>query len=184
MYGSGISARNLGIRTGFSDAAATVADWLGIAYDGAGRSVLPLTAPECGDDALCAAAREAMLGAYAPYSRCSVGAALLCADGTIYTGFNIENASFSPTICAERAAFIRALCDGKREFLAIAICGTNNRLRREGDLFYPCGVCRQFMREFCGDSFRILVTTPRGTRREEYTLPQLLPKGFGPDQVN
>ena len=185
VYGRGISARNLGLRSGFSDAGATVAAWLKVPYSGAGTSFLPLcTDPSCGDDALCTAAREAMQKAYSPYSMCSVGAALLCADGKVYTGFNIENASFSPTVCAERTAFIRALCDGEREFTAIAICGTNNRLRREGDLFTPCGVCRQFMREFCGGSFRILVTTPRGDCREEYTLAELFPRGFGPEQVN
>lgn len=134
-------------------------------------------------EALAKKAREAMTLSYSPYSMCTVGAALLCADGSIYTGANIESASYSPTICAERSAFIRALNDGKRKFTAIAVCGENTRIKREGDLFYPCGVCRQFMREFCGNDFKIIVTNPRGSATELHTLGEMLPYGFGPDNV-
>ena len=119
-------------------------------------------------------AKKAMDGAYAPYSGFRVGAALLCADGTVYTGCNIENASYSPTICAERTAFAKAVSEGKRAFTAIAICGG-----KDGEISGicpPCGVCRQVMAEFCRPDFEILLAKPEGyeTRR----LSQLLPDSF------
>ena len=117
---------------------------------------------------------EAMAGAYAPYSGYKVGAALLCADGTVYTGCNIENASYTPTVCAERTAFFKAITDGKREFSAIAVCGGKDGVI-EG-YFPPCGVCRQVMAEFCGPDFKIYLATPQGY--EERTLAQLLPDSF------
>jgi len=184
VYGKKVLPADLGVRGSFTDVAASVAEWLGVEYNGPGVSFVG----ECTDSVtenkeLLKAAVNAMELSYSPYSMCTVGAALLCADGTVYTGANIESASYTPTVCAERSAFIRAICDGKRRFKAIAVCGENKKLRREGDLFYPCGVCRQFMREFCGEDFKILVTSPRGDRVEVYTLGQLLPKGFGPDNV-
>ena len=91
-------------------------------------------------------AKEAMLHAYVPYSGYKVGAALLCADGTVYQGCNIENASYTPTICAERSAFFKAVYDGPREFTAIAVCGGKDGVITGA--FPPCGVCRQVMREF------------------------------------
>ena len=114
---------------------------------------------------------EAMGHAYAPYSGYKVGAALLCADGTVYQGCNIENASYSPTNCAERTAFFKAIYDGKREFASIAVVGG-----KEGTpdaTAFPCGVCRQVMAEFCASDFRII--TPEGV----YTLEQILPHSFG-----
>ncbi len=128
-------------------------------------------------------AREAMLLAYAPYSGCRVGAALLAESGKIYTGFNIENASFTPTVCAERSAFIRALHEGERRFSALAVLGENTAVPEAEGLFYPCGVCRQFMREFCPLDFPILVADSAGERFEEMTLDALLPHGFGPENV-
>ena len=125
---------------------------------------------------LCKAAIEAMDKAYAPYSGYWVGAALLCADGTVYSGCNIENASYSPTICAERTAFAKAVSEGQREFTAIAICGG-----KEGVItgsFPPCGVCRQVMREFCRDDFRVYLVTDQSGSYETRTLAQLLPDGF------
>lgn len=119
-------------------------------------------------------AKEAMTRAYAPYSGYKVGAALLCADGTVYQGCNIENASYSPTNCAERTAFFTAVCDGKRDFSAIAICGG-----KDGNitgLFPPCGVCRQVMREFCDEDFKVYMVTPDGY--ETRTLADLLPDSF------
>ena len=119
-------------------------------------------------------AKEAMGHAYAPYSGYKVGAALLCKDGTVYQGCNIENAAYSPTNCAERTAFFKAIYDGQRDFSAIAICGG-----KDGEisgLFPPCGVCRQVMREFCKEDFRIYMVTPEGY--EERTLAQLLPDSF------
>ena len=119
---------------------------------------------------------EAMGRAYAPYSGYKVGAALLCADGTVYQGCNIENASYTPTICAERTAFSKAVSEGQREFTAIAICGGKDGVI-EGR-FPPCGVCRQVMREFCGPDFLVyMITGPRG-EYETRTLAQLLPDSF------
>ena len=120
-------------------------------------------------------AKEAMTRAYAPYSGYKVGAALLCGDGTVYCGCNIENASFSPTVCAERSAIFKAVYDGHRDFTAIAVCGG-----KDGEItgaFPPCGVCRQVMREFCGDDFAVYMVTGADTY-EETTLAQLLPCSF------
>ena len=120
---------------------------------------------------------QAMAGAYAPYSGYKVGAALLCADGTVYTGCNIENASYTPTVCAERTAFFKAITDGKREFAAIAVCGGKDGVI-EG-FFPPCGVCRQVMREFCDDDFKVYLIGD-GTY-ETVTLTELLPHSFRAD---
>ena len=119
-------------------------------------------------------AKEAMALAYAPYSGYKVGAALLCSDGTVYTGCNIENASYTPTVCAERVAFSKAVSEGQRDFDAIAICGGKDGII-EG-LFPPCGVCRQVMAEFCKPDFVIYMITPEGY--ETRTLAQLLPDSF------
>ena len=123
---------------------------------------------------LCALAKEAMTHAYAPYSGYKVGAALLCADGTVYQGCNIENASYSPTNCAERTAFFKAIYDGQRDFTAIAVCGGKDGVIT--GKFPPCGVCRQVMREFCEQDFKIYMITPDGY--EERTLAELLPDSF------
>ena len=123
---------------------------------------------------LCELAKEAMTHAYAPYSGYKVGAALLCKDGAVYQGCNIENASYSPTNCAERTAFFKAIYDGKRDFSAIAICGGKDGVI--AGLFPPCGVCRQVMREFCSQDFKVYMITPEGY--EERTLAQLLPDSF------
>jgi len=119
-------------------------------------------------------AREAMNNAYAPYSGFMVGAALLCEDGTVYTGCNIENASYSPTICAERTAFSKAVSEGKRAFTAIAVCGGKNGIIT--GICPPCGVCRQVMAEFCKPEFKVYMVT--GTGWEETTLCALLPHSF------
>lgn len=120
-------------------------------------------------------AMDAMERAYAPYSGYKVGAALLSADGAVYQGCNIENASFSPTVCAERVAFAKAVSEGQREFVAIAVCGGKDGVI-EG-LFPPCGVCRQVMAEFCGPDFEVYMAKPGGY--ETRTLAQLLPDSFG-----
>ena len=118
---------------------------------------------------------EAMGHAYVPYSGYKVGAALLCADGTVYRGANIENASYGATNCAERTAFFQAVYDGHREFTAIAICGGKDGMI--SGFFPPCGICRQVMREFCGDD--IIVYLPgAGEEYQTLTLAQLLPAGF------
>ena len=123
---------------------------------------------------LCKLAVEAMAHAYAPYSGFKVGAALLCADGTVYQGCNIENAAYSPTNCAERTAFFKAVYDGHRDFTAIAVCGGKDGVITGA--FPPCGVCRQVMREFCGEDFLIYLVNEKGY--ETVTLAQLLPFGF------
>ena len=118
---------------------------------------------------------EAMGHAYAPYSGYQVGAALLCADGTVYQGCNIENASYTPTVCAERNAFFKAVYDGHREFAALAVCGGKDGVIT--GFFPPCGVCRQVMQEFCAPDFMIYMG--RGDDSyEAVPLEQLLPYGF------
>ena len=118
---------------------------------------------------------EAMGHSYSPYSGYKVGAALLCSDGTVYQGCNIENASYSPTICAERTAFFKAIYDGHRDFQAIAVCGGKNGVITGA--FPPCGVCRQVMREFCRDDFVIYTGDAHG-KLNAYTLAELLPQSF------
>ena len=120
-------------------------------------------------------AMDAMTRAYAPYSGYKVGAALLCADGTVYQGCNIENAAYSPTICAERTAFCKAVSDGHREFTAMAVCGCKDGVIT--GYFPPCGVCRQVMGEFCKDDFAVYLAGPDGTWKS-CTLAQLLPYSF------
>lgn len=112
---------------------------------------------------------KAAENSYSPYSRFRVGAALLCSDGTIYTGCNIENASFSLTNCAERTAFFKALSDGKKEFDAIAIAGGHDNMNEP---CYPCGACRQVMAEFCDEDFKIVLSD------KILTLKELLPFSF------
>ncbi len=120
--------------------------------------------------------------AYMPYSHYSVGAALLCADGTVYTGSNIENAAYTPTVCAERVAFFKAVSEGKRDFTAIAIVG-GKAGEMPDMLVAPCGVCRQVMLEFCGyKPFDIILGSP-GHHLEVYKLRDILPLGFGPDNL-
>lgn len=119
-------------------------------------------------------AKEAMTHSYSPYSGYKVGAALLCSDGTVYQGCNIENGAYTPTICAERTAIFKAVYDGHRDFEAIAICGGKDGVI--AGKFPPCGVCRQVMREFCRDDFRILMINAEGY--EEVTLKDVLPYSF------
>ena len=131
--------------------------------------------------ALCRKALEMRTYSYVPYSHFRVGAALLCEDGTVYSGCNIENAAYTPTNCAERTAFFKAVSEGKRSFLAIAIAGGPEGAEKL-DYCPPCGVCRQVMREFCGADFEILLAiSPTEWRR--YTLQELLPESFGPDNL-
>ena len=126
-------------------------------------------------EALIILAKEAMTHAYAPYSGYKVGAALLCADGTVYQGCNIENAAYGPTNCAERTAVLKAVYDGHRDFEAIAICGGKGGVI--SGACPPCGVCRQVLREFCEDDFKIHTAGPDGIV-ETHTLAQLLPCSF------
>ena len=127
---------------------------------------------------LIALAKEAMHRAYAPYSGYKVGAALLCADGTVYHGCNIENAAYSPTNCAERTAFFKAVYDGKRDFTAIAVCGGKDGVI--SGAFPPCGVCRQVMSEFCRDDFTLYLVSGDDAY-DTVTLSELLPCRFRAD---
>lgn len=108
--------------------------------------------------------------AYAPFSKFKVGAALLGKDGKVYTGVNVENSSFGGTICAERTAFTKAISEGCMEFEAIAV------VSGEGAA-WPCGICRQFMREFCEDDFKI-ITGDDEDSLQVYTMEEMLPEGF------
>ncbi len=120
------------------------------------------------------AAIRAMRSAYAPYSDFYVGAALLCENGRVYTGCNIENAAYSVTCCAERVALFSAVAAGERDFKMIAIVGGKHGELRQSCA--PCGVCRQALSEFCKPDMKILLVTADGY--EEYTLADLLPKSF------
>lgn len=132
---------------------------------------------------LIAGAIEARRKSYSPYSHYQVGAALLCADGQIITGCNIENAAYGPSNCAERTAFFKAVSEGISAFSAIAIVGSP-----KGEALtqyaYPCGVCRQVMMEFCEpEHFQVIVAKSE----EDYrvmTLAELLPEGFGPENLS
>lgn len=126
-------------------------------------------------------AKEAMTHAYVPYSGFKVGAALLCKDGTVYQGCNIENASYGPTICAERTAIFKAVYDGQRDFEAIAVCGGKDGIIT--GMAPPCGVCRQVMREFCRDDFIIYMIGPNGSY-ERRTLAEILPYSFSAGDMN
>lgn len=125
--------------------------------------------------ALLAMANEARAMAYSPYSGITVGAALLTADGKVYRGANIENASYSPTICAERVAFFKALSEGERHFVAIAIAGGEKDQPPKAD-FPPCGVCRQVMSEFCSPEFYVIWGNEEKIIKK--TLGEILPCGF------
>lgn len=118
---------------------------------------------------------------YVPYSHFKVGAALLAKGGEIYTGCNIENAAYTPTNCAERTAFFKAVSEGIKEFEAICVVGGKEGILT--DFASPCGVCRQVMMEFCDpDTFQIIMALSR-ENYEVYTLRELLPRGFGPDNL-
>ena len=126
-------------------------------------------------------ALEARRFAYAPYSHFTVGAALLCADGRVFKGCNIENAAFSPSLCAERTAFAKAISEGCSDFIAIAIVGASSDCKGT-DFCTPCGVCRQVMREFCHQDFHIICakTDEMGEILEQkvFTLSEMLPESF------
>ncbi len=127
-------------------------------------------------------AREAMAFAYTPYSDFKVGAALLTKSKKIYRGCNIENAAYTPTNCAERTAFFKAVSDGVTDFTAICIVGGKSGELTEYTA--PCGVCRQVMMEFCSpEEFQIVLATDTN-HYEIHTLKEMLPMGFGPDNLN
>ena len=129
-------------------------------------------------------AYEAQKFSYSPYSGFQVGAALLAGSGKIYTGCNIENAAFSPTNCAERTAFFKAVSEGEKEFQGIAIVGNKKDApKEEWEFCTPCGVCRQVMLEFVNPE-EFLIISGKGPEIKEFTLKELLPESFSPSMVN
>ena len=131
---------------------------------------------------LIALALQAREKAYTPYSHFKVGAALLTKSGNVYTGCNIENAAYTPSNCAERTAFFKAVSEGEREFSAIAIVGGAENATELG-YCAPCGVCRQVMMEFCDyDSFQVILAA-KENEYQVYTLREILPMGFGPKNL-
>ena len=124
-------------------------------------------------------AEDARAYSYTPYSHFAVGAALLTKSGKVYTGCNIENASYTPTVCAERTAVFKAVSEGERGFAAIAIIG--GPAGQKGRFCAPCGVCRQVLREFCALDFRILLGTTEEV--QTFTLGDLLPTSFAPSDL-
>lgn len=121
------------------------------------------------------AAIEAKEMAYAPYSRFFVGAAVMCDDGSVYTGCNVENASYPCGICAERTAVSKAVSEGKRKFRMIAVTGSST------EKCTPCGICRQFLYEFAPDM--TVLCGDKDGNFDEISLAALLPRGFGPDSL-
>lgn len=128
--------------------------------------------------ALMKIAENVRKNAYAPYSHFKVGAALYTKSGKVFTGINIENAAYSPTNCAERTAIFKAVSEGEREFVAIAVCGGKGE--NPDELCTPCGVCRQVLAEFCDGDFKVILGNVKNIR--EYTLSELLPHSFGLDK--
>lgn len=132
--------------------------------------------------ALIRAAFAARENAYTPYSGFAVGAALLAKSGKVYTGCNVECATYTPTSCAERTALCKAVSEGDREFEAIAVVGAKVGAPDDGLVTSPCGVCRQMLYEFGGKELRVIMAKSE-TEYLEKTLEELLPLGFGPEKV-
>ena len=124
---------------------------------------------------LCTLAIKSMNNAYSPYSGYNIGAALLCDNGKVFTGCNVENSSYGATVCAERTAIFKAVIDGERDFSMLAVAGgKENEL---SDKFLPCGICRQVMAEFCGPEFPVVMMGCDGSQRTA-SLGELLPYAF------
>lgn len=144
-----------------------------------------LSIPEALNDSTCRKLIEKafdMLNySYTPYSSFKVGAALLAANGTVYGGCNIENSAYTPTNCAERTAFFKAVSEGVKDFTAIAVVGGKNGIVTE--LAAPCGVCRQVMREFCDPKKFVVILAISPENYWLYTLEELLPLSFGPENL-
>lgn len=124
------------------------------------------------EDELLSIAREAAKNCYAEYSGFKVGAALLCADGSVETGVNIENCSYGLSMCAERVAIFKAVSSGKNSFTKIAIAGGDE------EVAFPCGACRQVMAEFCNSDLVVLCSTLDGKKVQRFSLDELLPHRF------
>lgn len=177
IYGKNIrQGVDLGTRGTFADISATVLDYFGVSKeDTAGESFLDrVLVSEDGYRELMLTAEKARKNSYAPYSGYCVGAALLCRNGKVYTGCNIENAAFTPTVCAERAAFFKAISEGERAFEAIAIVG--GREEEISDFCAPCGVCRQVISEFCCGDFSLILGCPDNFK--VYRFDEIMPYPF------
>ncbi len=124
---------------------------------------------------LIAAARQARQKAYAPYSKYRVGAAVLAKSGKIYAGGNVENAAYPSGLCAERVAIFKAISEGERELVALAVVTSN--------LGAPCGACRQVFSEFADDEAILVLATTRGNRQMQFTLKEILPARFGANHL-
>lgn len=127
-------------------------------------------------------ALDARRGAYAPYSHYQVGAALLADDGGIFTGCNVENASYGASCCAERTAVFRAVSEGKRRFLTIAVAGGLEG-REPAEYAWPCGICRQVLREFADGNKMTVIVAKSVSDYKEYSLNELLPNSFGGESI-
>ncbi len=184
LYGKHVrQGVDLGTRSSFADISATVLDYLGVPQeDTAGESFLPDVLSKAGklpesapsSDDLIRHAAEMRGRSYTPYSHFNVGAALLSSDGRVFTGCNIENASYTPTVCAERTAFFKAVSEGVKDFAKIAVVG--GKEGEVADFCAPCGVCRQVMAEFCDPDFILVLGRPDAYR--EYRLSEILPSMF------
>lgn len=130
------------------------------------------------DKELVLKAIDSMKNSYSPYSQFKVGAALLTENGKIYTGCNIENVAFGPTVCAERVAFFKAISEGEKNFSKIAVVGGKDGIISSSTP--PCGVCRQVLREFCSDDFEILIVK-ENENYDKVLLKDLLPHSFKPE---
>ena len=139
---------------------------------------------DLGIEKLIERALDARNRAYVPYSKYAVGAALLCEDGSIVTGSNIENATYGATVCAERCAVFSAVASGKKDFVAIAITGGAVSEVELKDYAYPCGICRQVLREFADPANFVVIVARSVSDYKEFTLEELLPESFGPDHLN
>ncbi len=173
-YRKGIVPRDLGTRATFADVGKTVCSLFdtGDSLAGTGfAGALEAWDPEV----LMDKAKAMMAYAYAPYSDYTVGAALFCEDGTVMTGCNVESAAFSPTSCAERTALTKAISEGKRRFVALAVAGGRKGVPEPGCT--PCGVCRQFLFELCGGNLPVVLNGDDG-KIEILPLRDLLPRGF------
>ena len=171
-WGRGVLPVDMGTRRCFADIAATVAEVFGVPYDAPGCSFMQ----EMTDRRAYLAARalSAMERAYCPYSGFRVGAALLCADGRVFTGCNVENAAYSPSVCAERTAVAKAVSEDERDFVMLAVAGGADG--KADALCPPCGVCRQVLGEFCRPDFPVILVRTDGW--ETHTLGELLPLAF------
>lgn len=169
-----INALNLGSRDTFADIAATVSDIWNLDYACNGESIVPA--------ALGALAVRAADNAYSPYSRFCVGAVVLAESGKVYTGCNVENASFGAAVCAERVAVCKAISAGERRLSAVAVAGGRDGIINGA--CYPCGICRQTLAEFCEEPSKFkVVTVSCGLKHEVYTLEELFAKGFTSEAI-